>query len=179
MTDEYTDDYSHDDVPEVIGSMQDSTQMANCIRRGYAAYVNNEPTSANPYIKKPWENFSGFKRRKQKLWAGGWKLAAVREGSYRSLEHVEEDFDEMHPWKPRAPCSALYDRGYGTPIASETVTGEYAYKPVDQRLFETRHDCIGYSAIKARDSLSGNPTYAKAVERVRKPLIEERHRTNE
>lgn len=183
-----TDEYTHEDVPDIVGSSQDATQSANAIRRGYAAYVNGEQPGHNPYLRRPGENFSGFKKRKQKLWAGGWKLAAVREGPYESIDAVEDDHN-IHHWTPPSPEAALYDMGASDPTPADGLTSQYVYGNGYHNRFETRHECIGDSA-KRHSKMPGfgnDPEYdrrkymekttdARVYERERRPLIEDRHK---
>lgn len=165
------------EVPAGIGEGE-KPQMERVVKRGYAAFKTGRQPGDNPHIKRPWENFSGFKRAKQKKWAQGWKLAAVREGDYASLDAVEAD-SAIHTSRPRDPRKSLYSRPASSSRKPLDIHADYVYR-IAGGFYPTRHDAIGATAsyyhekkgtMFEADSPEEYITSVTVHERVRRPQL--------
>lgn len=165
-------------VPDAIGEGEDWDQARQAMREGFQAFLDDEEPRSNPYIRKPGENFSGYKRKKENVWDAGYGLAAVWVGEASNKEDVSEQFGERHAtdW-PREPHKSIYSGTREQPLGRDA---EYLFHVGllgwgEDAFFEARHDAIG-AAVKNRYGLSTKPALrvTKRVtlyERVRRPQL--------
>lgn len=169
---------SRERVPPEIGEGEEWDQARTAMRNGYAAFLKGEEPSSNPHTKQPWENFSGYKRKKEKSWTGGYLLAAVREGPYKDPDEAAEDLGVVKRSIPRNPRKALYAQvGWDGRVRPLDDRGEHLYRPPSGDFFERRHDAIGnavtemrYFALSVAPALLATKRVA-TWERVRRPQL--------
>lgn len=161
------------DVPEAVGDFEDWDQGRTNVKEGYQAFVDGKSRDDNPYFLGPGEKFSGYKRRRQKLWATGYALAAVAVGDCDDLSEAREEYNLRALAMVPSPRKHIYDEGYDTYTSDEKH--EYMYRARSVGMFPTRHEAIG-EAVKGkgggrtRDVLNAT-RWVDTLEHVRDPQL--------
>lgn len=140
-------------VPPEIGEGEGWDQARRAMREGYAAFLDGAKPSSNPHRMHPGENFSGYKRRKEKMWTGGYLLAAVRDGPYKDLDAAADAVGVVKRGIPHKPRQALYaEVGWDDRVrAVHHDRGAYLYRPPPSgEFYESRHEAIGVAVTKMR-----------------------------
>lgn len=165
------------DVPPEIGEGEDWEQGREAMREGYSAFLEGEDAYACPYQQSGGagsKGWSGYKKRKLKLWDAGFILAAIREGDYGSPEEVQEDYDVGRHALPTSPTKAVYE-GMSEERYLED-RGEYLYYARGVDYFETRHDAIADAATKEDSMGTATPLkrtqWVETFTRVRRPQLD-------